>query len=376
MDTNNEHEVLGTGSQRAMTEVLADAIRVLTEAARLRRPALTKDADGAWREHPTHTRQADWAEFVTQALAGAAANIGSVDAALAGRPGSWEADAVHNLLHSTVGYDEQYLFGHRTEPLRVVVDVEQILDDLDITLLYDDAEAALDKMQDDALAAFDYTPYYWTYTRDDTGEWAADDPEAPPWSIEAWRASVAATAPLDADKIDELEQCALKDPAARSASIVKSPESARAITQLAEQEDAIAADYRAQLDALAAQRIREWATYAEAFAANVRREAARRYPEVSLQIELHTNPSEPGVAEDLGLDGLPEARLIEYATLHTPLPGSGIPPKDYPRDISIHDAETAAERLPHLRLAPVVAQDVPTSGLDDRESDSDEREGR
>lgn len=107
---------------RPIVDVLADAVRVLTEAART---------------------SSDWAEFVTLALAGAAANVGSVEAALAGRPGSWEADGVRSLLTSTVGYDEQYLLEHRTEPVRVVLYVDEILYDLDIGLAYDDAARQL-----------------------------------------------------------------------------------------------------------------------------------------------------------------------------------------------------------------------------------------
>lgn len=344
MSTDKDTTVSGTG-QRDQAEILADAVRVLTEAARLRQPEFQRDENGVWREHPTHTRQADWAEVVTQALAGAAANVGSVAAALAGRPGSWEADAVRNLLYSTVGYDEQYLLEHRTEPLRVVVDVEQILDDLDITWLYDDAEAALDREQDDALEKIDHSPYYWIYTRDANGHFVADDPDAPPWSIEAWRAALAAEQ-VDADTINGVEQLLASDPAAH-ASIAKSRAAA---AQLAEKEDAVVADFRARFEALAAQRAREWATYAEAFVANVRREADRRYPGVSVRIDVNTTPAGDREPKDLEPDGLPEARLLEFAALHTPLPGSGIAPKDYPPGTSIYDAEKAAVRLPHLRL--------------------------
>ncbi len=35
---------------------------------------------------------------------------------LAGRPGSWEAGAVRSMLVSTVGYDDEDLDQHRTEP--------------------------------------------------------------------------------------------------------------------------------------------------------------------------------------------------------------------------------------------------------------------
>lgn len=336
----NDNQVSDAKGQRATAEVLADAIRVLTEAARQRAPEMQWDADsGVWRKDPTHTQQADWAEFVTQALAGAAANVGSVDAALAGRPGSWEADAVRNLLYCTVGYDEQYLFEHRTEPLRVVVDVEQVLTDLGIAYLYDESVAALDQMDGDATAHIDHTPYFWTYTRNAHGQFVTDDPTAPPWSIEAWRAGMA-TVGAAAEWVEALENSLINGDD-HSAAIVKSPEAARAAAVLAEQEDALLTDSHARFEALAAQRTREWATYAEAFAGNVRQEAARRYPGIPVHIDLHTGPIS---ATDV------EPHLIEFATQHTPLPGSGIAPKDYPAGTSILDAEEAAGRLPHLRL--------------------------
>lgn len=347
MDTNNDRQVPERGGQRTQDEVLSDAIRVLTEAARLRRPELQREADGRWHEHHTDTQQADWAEFVTQALAGAAANLGSVDAALAGRPGSWEADAVRTLLHSTVGYDERYLFEHRTEPLRVVVDIEQVLSDLDIAWLYDDAEAALDEMTSEAAAHIDYSPHYWTYTRDANGQFVAVDPDAPAWSIEAWRASLGATGKIDADTIADMEQ-RLTRGVEDHAAIVKSPAAGRAVSLLAQEEDAVSADFQARIDALAVQRAHEWATYANAFATNVRREAARRYPGIPVEIDLNPTPAAGG-SHELSVYG-PEAQLIEFATFHTPLPGSGIPPKDYPPGTSIYDAETAAGRLPHLRV--------------------------
>lgn len=347
MDTNDE-QAPDTKVQRDRADVLADAVRVLTEAARLRRPVMHRNDDGQWEPHPTRAEQADWAEFVTQALAGAAANIGSIHAALAGRPGSWEADKLGDLLWSTVGYDEQYLFEHRTEPLRVVVDIEQILSDLDITWLYDDAEAALDQMESDAIAQFDHTPYYWTYTRTDDDQFVADDPEAPAWSIGTWRAVAAQH--MDPDGLAWWEQALAPGGHALHASIVKSPEAARAAEQLAEQEDAIIDDFRARFDALAAQRTREWADYAAAFTANVRQEAARAYPGTPVHIELCTTEQATTDAADWDFYSSPETHLIQYATEHTPLPGSGLTPQDYPVGTSIHAAETTAGRLPHLRL--------------------------
>ena len=119
---------------RARAEVLTDAVAALTEAARL----TSRDGEG-------HSESADWAEFVSHALAGAAANIGGVDLVLAGRPGSWEADYVRNLLHSTVGYEEEVLLEHRTEPLVVPLYVDLILADLGVWKVYEDAYAELNR---------------------------------------------------------------------------------------------------------------------------------------------------------------------------------------------------------------------------------------
>jgi hypothetical protein len=107
---------------RNQNEVLADAIRVLTEAARLRLPVLRQAETGGWQPHPLQTEPADWAEFITLAVAGAAANIGSIERALEGRPGSWEAHAVRSLLLSTVGEDPAELLRHRTEPWHAAPD--------------------------------------------------------------------------------------------------------------------------------------------------------------------------------------------------------------------------------------------------------------
>ena len=53
---------------------------------------MRQTSTGTWEPDPTAAPlPIDWAAFVTLALAGAAANIGSVYRILAGRPGSWEA---------------------------------------------------------------------------------------------------------------------------------------------------------------------------------------------------------------------------------------------------------------------------------------------
>jgi hypothetical protein len=82
-------------------------------------------------------RGGDGAEFVTHLLATVAANLGSSDALTAGRPGSWEAAGVGDLLRSTVGYDDEYLLTYRTEPVEIVVNSVYELDDLGVFETYE-----------------------------------------------------------------------------------------------------------------------------------------------------------------------------------------------------------------------------------------------
>lgn len=120
------------GQARPYAEVLHDAITVLTEATRLTNQPARQTSSGQWEPDPDPRAALaiDWAAFVTQALAGAAANVGSIEQVLAGRPGSWEAERVRQTLGSTV-LDEKDLFQHRTEPVVVDLWVEAILSSID-----------------------------------------------------------------------------------------------------------------------------------------------------------------------------------------------------------------------------------------------------
>ncbi|MCW2901818.1 MAG: hypothetical protein JWO67_4083 [Streptosporangiaceae bacterium] len=51
----------------------------------------------------------DFAGWLAGILAAAAAELGSSDALIAGRPGSWEASLVDQLVKGTVGPDDEYL---------------------------------------------------------------------------------------------------------------------------------------------------------------------------------------------------------------------------------------------------------------------------
>lgn len=118
---------------RPYIEVLHDAIDALTEATKLTNQPLRQSASGGWEADPDPRAalHIDWAEFVTHALAGAAANVGSTTQILSGRPGSWEAARVRETLASTVGPDDEHLLRHRTQPITVDLSVDNILRDLD-----------------------------------------------------------------------------------------------------------------------------------------------------------------------------------------------------------------------------------------------------
>jgi hypothetical protein len=68
----------------------ARAVRAITQAARA--------------EH-------DFAGWLAHVLAAAASQLGSSDALVEGRPGSWEASLVGQLVKGTVGYGDEYLPG-------------------------------------------------------------------------------------------------------------------------------------------------------------------------------------------------------------------------------------------------------------------------
>ncbi len=319
-------------------EVLADAVRVLTEAARLRRPELRQSAGGRWEPHPTQTEPADWAEFITLAVAGAAANVGSVDRALEGRPGSWEADAVRSMLLSTVGGDPAGLLRHRTDPIRVVLRPAEILSDLGYGDLYDESREIIQASQD---------RHMWRYRLEEDRTWSPLDPGAPDW----------------AGAFDVPES-----PAGNLAGTLR-PGMVATVPRSAADEaawDALA-DQEAALDDL--QYEDDPRAYGEALTAAVLAEAGRMYPGIAVEITIDTD--ERTRRDDSPYWGeVPEEALIDAVVNATPLPWSGIAPKDYPSGQSIADAELTAGRLPHLRL-----EQAADTGYAAPEAD-DEEEGR
>jgi len=127
--------------------VFADAVAALTAATQLRR----RSADESRPSSPI-----DWAAFVCEATAAAAANRGGTELALAGRPGSWEAGHVGAILSSTLGPDDDFLWDHRTVPVTVSLPLAGILDAIapEYELSYENAQSALKEPYQQALARF------------------------------------------------------------------------------------------------------------------------------------------------------------------------------------------------------------------------------
>lgn len=303
---------------RGWAEVMADAIAVLTEAGRLRRP-VHEEIDGEWRPSPTRTEPTDWAEFVTLALAGAAANIGGVEKVLAGRPGSWEADGVRSLLRSTVGDDPAQLLAHRTEPVRVVLRPAEWLSDFGYGAVYDAS------MQ---VIGAEERGHLWEYQRTEDGQWVPIDPAAPPLpgntaQGEEWR----------------------NDTLLR---VTRTPADEEALERLGELEDAVD-DLEKKSDVSA---------YGEALRAAATARVNEFFPGVDVEISVdldHRAASDPSYDD---WDGIEEP-FLEAIRVGTPLPWSGLAPKDYPLNpADIVEVERSAGRLPHQRVADAVTNDA------------------
>jgi hypothetical protein len=322
---------------RPYDSILRDAVQVLTEAGRLRRSTMRPvgvPVDGnlrdvRWEVDPDRSEPADWAEFVTLALAGATANLGGIETALAGRPGSWEADGVRRLLESTVGPDENDLWRHRTEPLNITLYIEDLV--IDRTQMwegYNAAEREVRRMYEQVDAANPETPlepYMWTYHREADGEtigpWEPDDPAAPAWTIEAWRAT---DTDINAESKAFFERLLLgQEMDTMGAPITttwlpKSPELAAEYDRLErEREDRLAAaDLEEDLEN---QRTREIAAYGQALKERVEA-AARAMPGLSVPVNVDVDLTWSSSLDRMS--DLPDlvTRLVEQAVMDTPAP--------------------------------------------------------
>lgn len=108
---------------------VAEAIRALTAVAKSQR---------------------DFAEIACHIITAVAANVGGVDALLAARPDSWEADLVRQMVDGTAGHEPDELGRWRTAPIRLELDVDGLFSDLGIDILY---EAELDTLEQVEAAA-------------------------------------------------------------------------------------------------------------------------------------------------------------------------------------------------------------------------------
>lgn len=97
---------------------VGDAIAALTEAAR------GAQTVGAGTSHE-HSEPVDFGEIACHVLTAVAANVGSVERLLSGRPGSWEADYVRQIVLSTAGDSAEELRRWRTEPVALASDLGQ-----------------------------------------------------------------------------------------------------------------------------------------------------------------------------------------------------------------------------------------------------------
>ena len=350
------------GVQRPYDDVFADAVRVLTEAARLRRAAYQPASTGrGYQVHPTETEPADWAEFVCLVLAAAAANVGGIEIALQGRPGSWEATRVRDLLASQIGDEDENLLQYRTEPLRIVLPADPDLDWLEE--LYEESYEIFQRRADEAAAQFPADAHTWTFAnaRNDgrpagetdrestdnpfTGEFACDDPAAP--SIE--EAVARFKDDLRAQGAPEAVVATMPSELTISFQVSRTDEDRNELVRLRRLADEAAAPYEEVIEALGQQHERETAEFNERLQDAIRREAARRFPDVPIEISVVS--AGEWLARHAEYDSI-EDQLIEHAKERTPLPGSNLAPVDYPSvdSAAILETERAAGRLPHLRL--------------------------
>lgn len=328
----------GADGQRTYDEILSEAIAVMSEAVHWRRQVLHQPEPGRWEPHPTRTEPGDWAEFVALALAGAAANAGGIEAALAGRSGSWEANHVRNLLEGTVGADEHDLWRHRTEPLTMTLDVDRLVHDVAheaaqaYTQATDEAQRLWEAAERDDPEPDD-TEFVWWYDRDDAGDFIARDPAAPPWSWDAWREQ-----PTHPESVFPPDTRARVEESLRngvglyagggsggttSAYIAKSQAAAEELWRLEAERDARIRPIAALGEDLEAQRLAEWQTYGDALKTKIE-QLAEETP--GLNVPVH-------IAVEVGLSQALEQSPREWETLQVQLLEAAIEQTPSPADL-------------------------------------------
>lgn len=139
-------EQTGTPTEEDAGEALArQAVDVLTAIARQTRVRGAGTPAAA-------AEPIDFADVAASVLTAVAANLGSTGTLLSGRPGSWEADLVRQLVDRTAGEDVAALVPWRTEPVRLYVDAYDEFVALGIADMYDAEEAPFQaRVADDSL---------------------------------------------------------------------------------------------------------------------------------------------------------------------------------------------------------------------------------
>lgn len=277
-----------------MTETVPDpiaqAITALTDAARRRRVV----GAGTPSEH---TEPDDFAGIACHVLTAVAANIGSVDELLAGRPGSWEAALIRQVVEGTAGTDDRDLLAWRTEPVRLALDVEAVFEDFGLYQLYEDAAEELGRRVDAAADAL-WEAVATAEERDRLAALQADMPQlgGPEWDS-------------DPDRVTAMYEEAGK--------IIKAVEE-----RAAESAHPLAAtliEARRAADAVEARWEQDQADYAEAYKETVGRLLAERG--VSVVVEVSVNQ----VLDVPEWDELAD-ELENTARSATPLPMTGTAP--------------------------------------------------
>lgn len=107
--------------------------------------ALTAAARRASEQPGVQREPADFADFLASALAAVAANLGSTAAVTAGRPDSWESSLIAQLIEGTLGYTPAMsdLLSRRTEPIKIPLNVAQLVEDSGAIPTIYEAEDAL-----------------------------------------------------------------------------------------------------------------------------------------------------------------------------------------------------------------------------------------
>ena len=133
-------------------------------------------------------------------------------------------------------------------------------------------------------------------------------------------------------------------------------EAALAALEPATAEQEAASDAVEQLrERLDTQQRHESADYGEAFKANIHRAATELFPGLRMPVEIVVElnwQNDIGLTDTVFERGGPAWRLWETARLNTPLPGTGIPLRDYPMSAhtTLAQIERAAGRDPLARL--------------------------